>query len=346
MLTGDHIKTAAAIAAKAGIPHAEHAMTGAELDRLSDAELDACLDRYAVFARVTPAHKLRLVRAFRRKGHISAMTGDGVNDAPAVKEADIGVAMGKNGTDVTRQAADIILLDDRFDTLTAAVEQGRTVYANIRKFVRYLLACNIGEVLTMLAGILMGLPVVLLPTQILLVNLMTDGLPAVALGLEPSAPEIMHRPPRRADDSFFAGGLLSRIVFRGVFIALSTLGSFTTVLRMTGDLAHARTAALVTLICSQLLHVFECKREDGTLFSVPYFSNGKLLLAVLSSAAVTFAALRIPAMQAVFSTVTLASSALLTALGFSIAVPLAAALTAHPASRRETAVRKITAAGK
>ncbi len=346
MLTGDHIKTAAAIAAKAGIPHAEHAMTGAELDRLSDAELDACLDRYAVFARVTPAHKLRLVRAFRRKGHISAMTGDGVNDAPAVKEADIGVAMGKNGTDVTRQAADIILLDDRFDTLTAAVEQGRTVYANIRKFVRYLLACNIGEVLTMLAGILMGLPVVLLPTQILLVNLMTDGLPAVALGLEPPAPEIMHRPPRRADDSFFAGGLLSRIVFRGIFIALSTLGSFTTVLRMTGDLAHARTAALVTLICSQLLHVFECKREDGTLFSVPYFSNGKLLLAVLSSAAVTFAALRIPAMQAVFSTVTLASSALLTALGFSITVPLAAALTAHPASRRETAVRKITAAGK
>ncbi|MBR6106750.1 MAG: cation-translocating P-type ATPase [Oscillospiraceae bacterium] len=339
MLTGDHVKTAAAIAQKAGIPHAANAVTGAELDRMSDRELDACVERCAVFARVTPAHKLRLVRAFRRKGHIAAMTGDGVNDAPAVKEADIGVAMGKNGTDVTRQAADIILLDDRFDTLTAAVEQGRTVYANIRKFVRYLLACNIGEVLTMLAGILMGLPVVLLPTQILLVNLMTDGLPAVALGLEPPAPDVMHRPPRRADDSFFAGGLLSRIVFRGIFIALSTLGSFTTVLRMTGDLTHARTAALVTLICSQLLHVFECKREDGTLFSVPYFSNGKLILAVLSSAAVTLAALRIPAMQTVFSTVSLAPAVLLTALGFALAVPLAAALTARPAAR-ETTVRQ------
>ncbi|HAG14506.1 MAG TPA: ATPase, partial [Ruminococcus sp.] len=185
MLTGDHIKTASAIAKQAGIPHAEHAVTGAELDAMSDAELAACIDRYAVFARVTPAHKLRLVRAFRANGHIAAMTGDGVNDAPAVKEADIGVAMGKNGTDVTRQAADVVLLDDRFDTMVSAVREGRTVYANIRKFVRYLLACNIGEVLTMFAGILMGLPMVLLPTQILLVNLMTDGLPAIALGLEP-----------------------------------------------------------------------------------------------------------------------------------------------------------------
>ncbi len=335
MLTGDHIKTAAAIAKQAGIPHAEHAMTGAELDRISDAELPAVLDRCAVFARVTPAHKLRLVRAFRKKGMIAAMTGDGVNDAPAVKEADIGVAMGKNGTDVTRQAADIILLDDRFDTLAAAVRQGRTVYANIRKFVRYLLACNIGEVLTMFLGILMGLPMVLLPTQILLVNLMTDGLPAVALGLEPPAPDIMQHPPRSAADSFFAGGLLSRIVFRGIFIALSTLGSFTTVLRMSGSVDAARTASLVTLICSQLLHVFECKREDGTLFSVPYFSNGKLILAVLTSAAVTAAALTVPALQAVFSTVPLTLREMLTALACSTAVPLCAALTAGHSSRTE-----------
>lgn len=335
MLTGDHIKTASAIARKAGIPHADRAMTGAELDALTDAELARKLRQYAVFARVTPAHKLRLVRAFRAEGHIAAMTGDGVNDAPAVKEADIGVAMGKNGTDVTRQAADVILLDDRFDTMVAAVEQGRTVYANIRKFVRYLLACNIGEVLTMFIGILMGLPIVLLPTQILLVNLMTDGLPAIALGLEPPAPDIMHQPPRAADASFFAGGLLSRIVFRGIFIALSTLGSFTTVLRLTGSLESARTGALLTLIVSQLLHVFECKREDGTLFSVPYFSNGKLILAVLASAAVTFAAMYIPALQAVFSTVWLPPAAMLTALAFSFAVPLCAVFTVHP-DRTET----------
>lgn len=326
MLTGDHVKTASAIARKAGIPHAEAAITGAELDRLSDAELADCIGKYSVFARVTPAHKLRLVRACRAKQLVTAMTGDGVNDAPAVKEADIGVAMGKNGTDVTRQAADVILLDDRFDTLVTAVEQGRTVYANIRKFVRYLLACNIGEVLTMFAGILMGLPIVLLPTQILLVNLMTDGLPAVALGLEPPAPDLMSQPPRRASDSFFAGGLLSRIVFRGIFIALSTLGSFTTVLRMAGSLDAARTAALLTLIASQLLHVFECKREDGTLFSVPYFSNGKLLLAVLLSAAVTAAAVFVPALRTVFSTVLLSPAAFLTALGYSFAVPLASAI--------------------
>ncbi|MBR3446344.1 MAG: cation-translocating P-type ATPase [Oscillospiraceae bacterium] len=326
MLTGDHIRTASAIAKQTGIPHAEYAMTGAELDQIPDSELPHILQKYAVFARVTPAHKLRLVRAFRKMGMIAAMTGDGVNDAPAVKEADIGVAMGRNGTDVTRQAADIILLDDRFDTLADAVRQGRSVYANIRKFVRYLLACNIGEVLTMFLGILMGLPMVLMPTQILLVNLMTDGLPAVALGLEPPAPDIMQHPPRSADESFFAGGLLSRIVFRGIFIALSTLGAFTTVLRMSGSADHARTAALVTLIGSQLLHVFECKREDGTLFSVPYFSNGKLILAVLTSVAVTAAALTVPSLQTVFSTVLLPMQELLAALGCSLAVPLCASL--------------------
>lgn len=329
MLTGDHAKTAAAIAKLAGIPNGEQAMTGAELDLLSDTQLAECLDRYGVFARVTPAHKLRLIRAFRSKGHIVTMTGDGVNDAPAVKEADIGVAMGKNGTDVTRQAADMVLLDDRFDTLAAAVEQGRTVYANIRKFVRYLLACNIGEVLTMLLGILMGLPIVLLPTQILLVNLATDGLPAIALGLEPPARNTMRKPPRSANESFFAGGLFSRILFRGIFIALSTLGSFTTILRMSGgSLAAARTGALVTLVCSQLIHVFECKTEEGTLFSVPYFSNSKLIAAVSVSAGVLALALWMPTMQHIFSTCLLPKNLLLTALGFSFAVPIATGLSA------------------
>lgn len=326
MLTGDHAATAAAVAQQAGIPKGDRVLTGSDLDALSDAQLAACVEDYGVFARVTPAHKLRLVRALKEKGHIVTMTGDGVNDAPAVKEADIGVAMGLTGTDVTRQAADVVLLDDRFDTLAAAVEQGRTVYANIRKFVRYLLACNIGEVLTMFLGIVMGMPMVLLPTQILLVNLLTDGLPAVALGLEPPSKRIMQKPPRRADESFFAGGLLSRIIFRGILIALSTLGSFTTILRLSGSVEMARTGALLTLILSQLIHVFECKTEEGTLFSVPYFSNGALILAVTASFAIAAAALCFEPMQRLFDTVSLTGTPLLVSVLFSFAVPIAAAI--------------------
>jgi len=161
-----------------------------------------------VFARVTPEHKLRIVKAFKSRGHVCAMTGDGVNDAPAIKEADIGVSMGISGTEVTKQAADVILLDDNFATLVNSVEEGRTIYQNIRKFVRYLISCNIGEVITMLGGILMGLPMVLLPAQILLVNLVTDSLPAIALGLEPAESSVMKKPPRKEDDSFFSGGLM------------------------------------------------------------------------------------------------------------------------------------------
>lgn len=322
MITGDHKNTAAAIARQAGLLRGKKAMTGAELDALTDAQLDACLDEYSVFARVNPGHKLRLVRAYRRRGEIVAMTGDGVNDAPAIKEADVGVAMGKNGTDVARQAADMVLTDDNFATLVDAVEQGRCVYANIRKFVRYLLSCNIGEVLTMFLGILMGMPVVLLPTQLLLVNLVTDGLPAIALGLEPPEPEAMTKPPRRPEESFFSDGLMGRIVLRGVLIGIGTLGSFSTILRMGGTLEAARTAALCTLILSQLVHVFECKSETRTLFSVRYGNNFWLLGAVLVSLAVLGAAVLLPMLQVIFSTVLLTGQQLGIAAGFSLAVPL------------------------
>ena len=194
MITGDHKLTACAIAKQTGILHeGELALTGAELDRLTDEQLSDSIDRISVYARVTPAHKLRIIKAFKAKGKVCAMTGDGVNDAPAIKEASIGVSMGISGTDVTKQAADVILLDDNFATLVNAVEEGRTIYQNIRKFVRYLISCNIGEVMTMLGGIIMGLPMVLVPAQILLVNLATDGLPAVALGLEPSDKSVMKR---------------------------------------------------------------------------------------------------------------------------------------------------------
>lgn len=329
MITGDHRSTAAAVARKAGLLRGGSVMTGAELDALTDEQLDRCIHKYTVFARVEPAHKLRIVRSFRRRGEIVTMTGDGVNDAPAVKEADVGVAMGVTGTDVTKQAADVILLDDNLATLVSAVEQGRCVYANIRKFVRYLLSCNIGEVLTMFLGILMGMPIVLLPVQLLLVNLVTDGLPAIALGMEPPEEGIMSVPPRRSDEGFFAGGLMGRIVFRGIFIGLCTLASFSLVLRTGGSVEAGRTAALITLVMSQLIHVFECRSEKRTLLQISPFGNMKLTAAVAVSFAALAAAVAFPPMQAVFQTVPLSSQQLLTALGLSAAVPLATLLVIY-----------------
>lgn len=326
MITGDHPETASAIAKKAGIMRASHVLTGAQIDKMSDSELAQDADRYGVFARVSPAHKLRLVRAFQACGNVVAMTGDGVNDAPAIKAADVGVAMGKCGTDVARQAADVVLLDDNFETLVSAVEQGRCVYANIRKFVRYLLSCNIGEVAAMFLGILIGMPAPLLPVQILLVNLVTDGLPAIALGLEPPEPEDMYSPPRSRDEGFFSGGLMQKIGLRGILIGLCTLASFSTALRSEGTLAGARTAALCTLILSQLVHVFECKSEKKSLFRIKYTNNMKLIGAALISLAALIASVQIPVMQVIFGTVTLSLSGWLIAVGFSVAVPLFASL--------------------
>lgn len=326
MITGDHKNTAVAVAKKAGLLKGGKAMTGAELDRLSDEELDRVIGKYTVFARVEPVHKLRIVRSFKRRGEIVTMTGDGVNDAPAIKEADVGVAMGVTGTDVTKQAADVILLDDNLATLVNAVEQGRCVYANIRKFVRYLLSCNIGEVLTMFGGIVMGMPIVLLPAQILLVNLVTDGLPAIALGLEPPEKDIMNRPPRRSDEGFFSGGLMWKIIFRGIFIGLSTLASFSLVMRFGGSLEAGRTAALITLVMSQLIHVFECRSERRSLFRISPFGNVKLLLAVLVSFAALAAAVAVPPLREVFNTVMPEPKHLLTALGLSAAVPVLSGL--------------------
>lgn len=323
MITGDHKNTAAAIAKKAGILRSgDIVMTGSELASLSDNELDDVIGKVAVYARATPEDKLRIVRAFKRRGDIVTMTGDGVNDAPAVKEASIGVAMGITGTDVTKEAADVVLLDDNFATLVKAVEQGRGIYANIRKFVRYLLSCNIGEVLTMFLGIILGMPVVLLPTQLLLVNLATDGLPAVALGVEPTEHECMNKPPRKANESFFSGGLMKKIIFRGIMIGVCTLGCFMLTNYMSGSIETARTAALFTLVMTQLAHVFECKSETKNIFTVPYFNNPKLILAALSSLCIIFAAIYVPFMQIIFSTAALSGQQLAIAFGFAIFAPL------------------------
>jgi Ca2+-transporting ATPase len=318
MITGDHKATACAIAKQVGILRGKKAITGAELDTLSDSELLNTIDNYSVFARVNPSHKLRLVRIYKQKGNIVTMTGDGVNDAPAIKEADIGVSMGVSGTDVAKNSADVILLDDNFATLVKAVQQGRCIYANIRKFVRYLLSCNIGEVLTMFVGILLGLPIVLLPSQLLLVNLITDGLPAVALSVEPPEKSSMRKPPRKKDEGFFSHGLMERILTRGVLIGFVTLGSFIVISHMGGSVEMCRTCALITLVMSQLVHVFECKSEEKNLFTINPLDNPQLLVSVLTSVIVIALCVYYPPLMRVFSTVAPSTQQLAISLGFAI----------------------------
>lgn len=317
MITGDHKTTACAIAKEIGIFHpGDLVVEGRELDRMEQSELEKIVDQVSVFARVSPKHKMMIVSAFQKRGNVVAMTGDGVNDAPAVKQADIGVGMGKNGTEVTKEAADVVLLDDNFATLVSAVKEGRVIYSNIRKFIRYLLSCNIGEVITMFLGMLMGMPVILLPIQILLVNLVTDGLPAIALGLEPPEKNIMNARPRRKDAGIFSDGLLSKIVFRGIFIGLSTLASFVTIYRMTGDVSAGRTAAYFTLVVTQLINVFECKSEFRTLFSIPLGNNRKLLGAVLISFTVLMLSIYFRPLQLILNTVSLELKFILITLSF------------------------------
>lgn len=328
MITGDHKLTAEAIAKEIGILRMGGiSLSKDELDRLSDKELDAVISRVSVFSRVDPKDKLRIVSAFKRKGNIVAMTGDGVNDAPAVKEANIGVAMGKSGTDACKQAADIILLDDDFSTLCEAVRQGRTVYSNIRKFVRYLISCNIGEVMVMFLSIILGMPVILLPTQILLVNLVTDGLPAIALGMEKTEKAVMEMKPQRFSGDFFSGGLLHKIIIRGILIGICTLGCFAYSLMYIGtELAVARTCALVTLIASQLIHVFECRSEYVSIFRMNPFKNLWLLLAVIASAAVTAVCIYLPQASVVMETVPLNPAEMAWSLIFAAAVPIVSGL--------------------
>ncbi|MDQ2088114.1 cation-translocating P-type ATPase [Herbivorax sp. ANBcel31] len=309
MITGDHKITACAIAKELNIfLDGNRVLTGKELEEMDDKKLQSLVNEVSVYARVSPKHKLRIVKALKKRGHIVAMTGDGVNDAPAIKEADIGISMGKTGTDVTKEASAMILMDDNFATIVSAVEEGRVIYNNVRKFIRYMLSCNIGEVLTMFIGMLAGLPLPLLPIQILWVNLVTDGLPAIALGLDPAEKDIMMRRPRRAKESIFSKGLLNLILFRGVIIGLSTLAVFASILHFTNNVDAARTAAFVTLVITQLIHVFECKSERKNIFEVPLFNNIPLVLSVICSVILIAGVVYLPILQGVFKTVPLTSN--------------------------------------
>ncbi len=238
MITGDHVITAKAIAKQLGILTGKSkVIEGKTLSEMSVEELEDVVEDVSVFARVSPEHKLKIVKALQNKGHIVAMTGDGVNDAPAIKAADIGVAMGITGTDVAKEASSLVLLDDNFATIKAAIKEGRNIYENIRKFIRYLLASNVGEILVMLFAMLMGLPLPLVPIQILWVNLVTDGLPAMALGLDQPEEDVMKRKPRSPKEGVFARGLGWKVVSRGFLIGLVTLAAFMTTYKSPENLA-------------------------------------------------------------------------------------------------------------
>ncbi|MFZ5816708.1 MAG: cation-translocating P-type ATPase [Bacillota bacterium] len=339
MITGDHPATALAVARELGLAGDDAiAITGRQLDAMSDSELIEAVQRCRVFARVSPQHKLQIVRAFKALGEVVAMTGDGVNDAPAVKEADIGVAMGRTGTDVTKEASAMILADDNYATIVAAVEEGRGIYDNIRKFIRYLLSCNTGEVLTMFLAAVMRLPLPLLPIQILFVNLVTDGLPAMALGVDPLDKDVMSRPPRRPDEGVFARRLGIKILGRGTLIGLGTLAAFITgLVTVPGTpgmapysdplvLAHARTMALATLVCAQLIHVFDCRSERRSIFETPFFSNPWLVAAVGSSITALLLAIYWQPMATVFGTAPLSTAQWLIVLALAALGEVAVAL--------------------
>lgn len=302
MITGDHKDTAAAIAEELGLSEgAGHAMTGMELNRLSDDELTKQVDQFSVYARVSAEHKLRIVKAWQSSGAIVAMTGDGVNDAPAVKAADIGVAMGITGTDVTKEASDMVVTDDNFASITAAVEEGRAVFDNIRKAVHFLLSCNVSEVLVMLFATLLGMPLPLMPIQILWMNLVTDGFPALALAVDPKAPDLMKRKPRKPEARLLDGGRLAAIGVEGLMLSAIALGAFAySLYGLHQDVEQARTVAFTVLVIVQLVHAFNCRSERWSLFQVGVATNRPLLLAVILSFGIQAAVLTVPVVAPIF----------------------------------------------
>ena len=327
MITGDHKDTAVAIARELGIiDDASQAIEGRELNRLSDDELDSVIDKYSVYARVQPEHKVRIVSSWRRRGMITAMTGDGVNDAPSIKSADIGVGMGITGTDVTKNVADMVLSDDNFATIVDAVGEGRRIYDNIRKTIQFLLASNMSEVVGVFVATLMGFTL-LNPVHLLFINLITDCFPALALGLERGEPDIMDRPPRKASDGIFAGGLGVDIAYQGVLIAVITLASY--VIGHCMEVGHfawphgisddGMTMAFLTMNMCEILHSFNMRSQRRSIFTLP--GHNKLLwVAMLAALALTTIVLEVPVIAAAFGFTPVDWNEYAVALGLAILV--------------------------
>jgi len=303
MITGDHPLTAHYIARELGIATNGRFLTGQDLDRISDEELDRSLKEVAVYARVSPEHKLKLVQHLQERGHIVAMTGDGVNDAPALKKADIGVAMGITGTDVTKEAADMVLRDDNFATIVAAIEEGRIIYDNIRKFIKYLLSCNSGEIWVMLLAPFVGMPLPLLPLQILWMNLVTDGLPALALGVEPAEKDTMRRPPYPPTESIFKKGMFRDIIWVGLlmgFVALAVGFGY-----WQADQARWQTMVFTVLTLSQMFLALTSRSQRDSFFSIGLLSNKAMLGAASLTVILQVAVVYVPFLQSFFKTVPL-----------------------------------------
>ncbi|MBI2954191.1 MAG: HAD-IC family P-type ATPase [Chloroflexi bacterium] len=321
MITGDDKVTATAIGRQLGLP-VRMVMTGSELARIDDHALDRLVEDVSVFARVEPQQKLRIVRALKNRGEIVAMTGDGVNDAPALKLADIGVAMGITGTDVAREEADMILTDDNFVSIVSAIEEGRVIFGNIRRVVFYLLSTNVGEVLTLVVGLIIGLPLPLIAVQVLFINLVTDSFYDIALGVEPGHPSVLRQPPRSPSERIIGGRILYRFAFVAIFMTVGTLGLFVYYLQ-TGSLFEARTVAFTTMAMFQWFNAFNARSTTDSLFVLGLFSNRWLLLSVAITATLQGLVIYLPLFQTVFETVPLGLNDWVAIVAVSISVLVA-----------------------
>ena len=315
MITGDHKVTAAAIAKRIGILKDEsEACEGAEIDNLSDEELKDFVEHVSVYARVSPEHKIRIVRAWQDKGNIVSMTGDGVNDAPALKQADIGVAMGITGSEVSKDAASMVLTDDNFATIIKAVENGRNVYKNIKGSIQFLLSGNFGAILAVLYASIAGLPVPFAPVHLLFINLLTDSLPAIALGLEPHTKDVMNEKPRPMNESILTKDFLLKIATEGLSIGVTTMIAFLIGFKG-GNEVLASTMAFGTLCTARLVHGFNCKSDRPLIFKKRMWNNIYLIGAFLLGLVLITSVLMIPALHSVFKVSTLSMQQLLTVYG-------------------------------
>ncbi|MDD5938027.1 MAG: cation-translocating P-type ATPase [Clostridiales bacterium] len=345
MITGDHKLTAVAIARELGIfRNGDAAVTGADLDFMPQEALEDSVEQFSVYARVSPEHKTRIVNAWRKRGKVVAMTGDGVNDAPALKAAHIGCAMGRAGTDVAKEAADMILTDDNFATIVSAVAEGRGIYANIKKAIHYLLSCNIGEILTIfLATVLNFHQMPLAPVQLLWLNLVTDSLPALALGVEPVERDVMEQKPRDAHESLFTRRFSLRLAWQGVMVGLLTLTAYWLgeyVLSDPGEAsAVANTMAFATLTLCQLFHAFDARSEEQSIFRIGVFSNPAMNRAFLAGLAMQLAVLCLPPLQGVFQTVSMEPAQWAVVLALA-AAPVAVCEIAKAWERRGARMKK------